>query len=100
MNISVLDKLEKGSILLDWSKHLNRVHLSPQNLSELVDKLDNWKSNKKCKEIILIKYKKLPVYITIHRSEFKRMADWLLNRLSKLEVYEECARIQKMYNKL
>jgi hypothetical protein len=28
------------------------------------------------------------------------MADWLLNRLSKLEVYEECARIQKMYNKL
>ena len=100
MNISVLDKLEKGSILLDWSKHLNRIHLSPQNLSELVDKLDNWKSNKKCKEIILIKYKKLPVYITIHRSEFKRMADWLLNRLSGLEIYEECARIQKIYNKL
>ena len=100
MNISVLDKLEKGSILLDWSKHLNRVHLSPQNLSELVDKLDNWKSNKKCKEIILIKYKKLPVYITIHRSEFKRMADWLLDRLSGLEIYEECVRIQKIYNKL
>jgi hypothetical protein len=37
MNISVLDKLEKGSILLDWSKYLNRVHLNPQNLSELVD---------------------------------------------------------------
>ena len=100
MNISVLDKLEKGSILLDWNKHLKRVYLTPKDLSELVDKLDNWKSNKKCKEIILIKYQKLPVYITIHRSEFKRMADWLLNRLSGLEIYEECARIQKIYNKL
>jgi hypothetical protein len=100
MNISVLNKLESGWVSLDWNEHLNRVHLTPENLSELVDKLDNWKSNKKCKEIILIKYKKLPVYITIHRSEFKRMADWLLNRLSKLEIYEECARIQKIYNKL
>lgn len=100
MNISVLNKLEKGWILLDWNKHLNRINLTPKNLTELVDKLDNWKSNKKCKEIILIKYKKLPVYITIHRSEFKRMADWLLVRLSNLEIYEECARIQKIYNKL
>jgi hypothetical protein len=100
MNISVLNKLEKGWILLDWNKYLNRINLTPKNLTELVDKLDNWKSNKKCKEIILIKYKKLPVYITIHRSEFKRMADWLLVRLSNLEIYEECARIQKIYNKL
>jgi hypothetical protein len=100
MNISVLDKLEKGSILLDWNKHLKRVYLTPKDLSELVDKLDNWKSNKKCKEIILIKYQKLPVYITIHRSEFKHMADWLLIKLSELEIYEECVRIQKIYNKL
>jgi hypothetical protein len=100
MNISALHKIEKGWITLDWSTHLSRVQLTHKNLSELVDKLDNWKSNKKCKEIILVKYKKLPVYITIHRSDFKSMADWLLNRLSKLELYEECVRIQKIYNKL
>jgi hypothetical protein len=100
MNITVLEKLEKGWITLDWSKYLNRVQLSDKNLSELVDKLDNWKSNRKCREIVLIKYSKLPAYITIHRDDFKSMADWLLNRLSKLEMYEECIRIQKIYNKL
>jgi hypothetical protein len=100
MNVSALYKLEKGWITLDWSKQLDRVQLSPKHLSELVDKLDNWKSNRRCKEIVLIKYKKLPVYITIHRSDFKSMADWLLNKLSGLEIYEECARIQKIYNKL
>ena len=99
MNISALNKLEKGYITFDWDR-LDKINLTSKNLSELVDKLDNWKSNKKCKEIILVKYKKLPVYITIHRRDFKSMADWLLNRLSKLEFYEECVRIQKIYNKL
>ena len=85
---------------MDWKSYLPKANLTKQNLSELVDKLDNWKSNRKCKEIILIKYKSMPAYITIHRSEFKHMADWLLVRLSELEIYEECARIQKIYNKL
>lgn len=100
MNITVLEKLEKGWITLDWNTHLDRVQLSAKNLSELVDKLDNWKSNRKCMEIVLIKYNKLPAYITIHRSDFKSMADWLLAKLSRLELYEECIRIQKIYNKL
>lgn len=100
MNISALHKLEKGWITLDWSNQLDRLDLSPKYLSGLIDKLDNWKSNRKCKEIVLIKYKKLPVYITIHRKDFKSMADWLLVKLSELEIYEECVRIQKIYNKL
>jgi hypothetical protein len=100
MNITALHKLEKGWIQFDWSRTLHRIKLSPKNLSELIDKLDNWKSNKKCKEIILIKYEKIPIYITIHRTDFKLLADWLLVRMTDIEMYEECARIQKIYNKL
>jgi hypothetical protein len=100
MNISALHKLEKGWITLDWSKYLNRVNLSSKNLSELVDTLDNWKSNKKCVEIVLVKYKTMPVYITLKRTDFSSMSKWLLGKLTKLEMYEECARLHSILNKL
>lgn len=99
MNISVLHKLEKGCITFDWVR-LNRVQLTPKHLSEFVDKLDNWKSNRKCKEIILVKYKVLPVYITLKREEFKKMGEWLMDRLKELEMYEDCHRLYKIQNKL
>jgi len=100
MNITVLEKLEKGWISLEWMKYLHKVNMSKQNLSELVDKLDNWKSNKKCKEIILIKYKSMPVYITLKREDFKSMGKWLMSRLTELEMYEECAKLHSIKNKL
>lgn len=100
MNISVLDKLEKGSILLDWSTYLVRMDLTSKQLSKLIDKLDNWKSNKSCKTIILIKYKVLPAYITLNRSDFKNLANHLMGVMVKKEMYEECARLQLIINKL
>ena len=100
MYITVLEKLEKGWISLEWRKYLHKVNMSKQNLSELVDKLDNWKSNKKCKEIILIKYKSMPVYITLKREDFKSMGKWLMSRLTELEMYEECAKLHSIKNKL
>lgn len=100
MNITVVEKLEKGFIKVDWSTQLNRIQLSQKILSEFVDKLDNWKSNKKCKEIILIKYKSIPIYVTIQRANFKQMGVWLMDRLKKLEMYEDCARLHNIWNKL
>lgn len=100
MNVSALHKLEKGWITLDWSKYLNRVNLSQKNLSELVDKLDNWKSNKRCNEIVLVKYKTMPVYITLKRTDFSSMSKWLMVKLTKLEMYEECGRLYSILNKL
>jgi hypothetical protein len=100
MNISALNKLEKGWITFDWSDKLDRVQLSPKHLSQFVDKLDNWKSNKRCKEIILLKYKKLPVYVTLKREDFSKMGEWLMVKLTKLELYEECHRLHKIKDKL
>lgn len=100
MNVSILDKLAKGWISLDWSKYLIKMNLTESQLSELVDKLDNWKSNKSCKSIILMKYKVLPAYIILNRSDFKRFSIFLLEILTKREMYEECARISKISNKL
>jgi hypothetical protein len=99
MNISVLQKLEKGYITFDWNR-LDKIPLSPKTLSEFVDKLDNWKSNKKCEEIILVKYKNIPAYITLKRTDFKVMGEWLMEKLKELELYEDCHRLHKIWNKL
>lgn len=100
MNITVLNKLEKGWVSLDWDVYLPKIKLTQKNFSELVDKLDNWKSNRKCREIILIKYKSMPAYITLKREDFKSMGNWLMGRLTELEMYEECAKLHSIKNKL
>jgi hypothetical protein len=100
MNVSVLNKLEKGWISLDWSIYLVRMNLTSKQLSELVDKLDNWKSNKSCKSIILVKYKVLPAYIILNRIDFKKLGKYLMDTMVKREMYEECARLQLMMDKL
>jgi hypothetical protein len=100
MNITALEKLEKGWVTLDWKTHLDRMKLSESNLSELVDKLNNWKSNRKCKEVVLLKYKNLPAYVTLKREDFSKMGKWLMGKLTKLELYEECHRLHKFQHKL
>jgi hypothetical protein len=76
------------------------MNLTSKQLSELVDKLDNWKSNKSCKSIILVKYKVLPAYIILNRTDFKKMGKYLMDIMVKKEMYEECARLQSIMNKL
>jgi hypothetical protein len=100
MNVSILDKLEKGWISLDWSNHLIKMNLTESQLSELIDKLDNWKSNKSCKTIILMKYKVLPAYVILNRSDFKKLANYLIGVMVKREMYEECSRLQSIMHKL
>jgi hypothetical protein len=100
MNISVLEKLEKGWIQLDWSKYLIRMNLNKKQLIEVIDKLDNWKSNKSFKTIILMRYKTLPAYITLNRSDFKPISKYLMDVLVSREMYEECARLQTIINRL
>ena len=100
MNVSVLHTLEKGWVSLDWKEYLKRKDLASLNLSELVDVLDNWKSNRACKEIVLFKYKTIPAYITIKRTDFKLLAKWLMNELAILEMYEDCSHLKSIWNKL
>ena len=100
MNSSALSKLEKSYIQLDWSTQLDKIRLSPKQLSQFVDILDNWKSNRNCKEMVLLKYKNLPAYVTLKREDFSKMGKWLMDRLTKLELYEECHRLYKFQHKL
>jgi hypothetical protein len=100
MNVTILNKLERGWIRMSWKSALRRNKLSPEQLEALVDKVDNFKSNRSAKEIILYKYKVVPIYVTIYRKEYPQLLEYLLNEFIKIERYEICNRIAKLQTKL
>ena len=100
MNVTILDKLERGWIRMNWKSAIRRNKLSAENLEALVDKVDNFKSNRSAKEIILYKYKVLPIYVTIYREEYPQLLKYLLSKFIEIEKYEVCSRIVKLQTKL
>jgi hypothetical protein len=100
MNITALNKLESSWVKWDWSDKLIDMPIKPKYLSQLIDVLDNWKSNKRCKEVVIMKYKSLPAYISLKRTDFAKMSDWLMKRLTELELYEECSRLNSIKKEL
>ena len=100
MNVTILNKLERGWIRMNWKSAIRRNKLSSEQLEALVDKVDNFKSNRSAKEIILYKYKVLPIYVTIYREEYPQLLEYLLSRFVEIERYEVCSRIVKLQNKL
>lgn len=92
MNITVIEKLEKGWIKGDWKEYLHRAKLGKEDLFEILDKVERFKSNRSAKEIILFRYKGLPVYVTISRSEYPQLLDWLMDRFLREEWYEGCSK--------
>ena len=100
MNVSILNKLERGWVRMNWKSSIRRNKLSNEQLEALVDKVDNFKSNRSAKEIILYKYKVLPIYVTIDREEYPQLLEYLLSRFVEIEQYEICSRIVKLQTKL
>jgi len=100
MNVTILNKLERGWIRMSWKSAIRRNKLSSEQLEALVDKVDNFKSNRSAKEIILYKYKVVPIYITIYRKEYPQLLEYLLSKFIELERYESCSRVSKLQTKL
>ena len=100
MNFTILNKLERGWVRMSWKSAIRKNKLSSEELESLIDKVDNFKSNRAAKEIILYKYKVLPIYVTIYREEYPQLLEYLLSKFVKIERYEVCSRIAKLQTKL
>ena len=100
MNVTILNKLERGWIRMNWKSAIRKNKLSAEQLEALVDKVDNFKSNRSAKEIILYKYKVLPIYVTIFREDYPKLLEYLLSKFVEIEKYEVCSRIVKLQTKL
>lgn len=100
MITSVLKKIESGWIRLDWSEWIDRARLSDDDLDTIVDLIDNFKRNRKAKDIVICKYRFLPAYICVEKKQFADLLDWICSESIRRERYETCQRIMEIKTKL
>lgn len=100
MNIKALQKLEKNYIQLDWKDYINRVELTTEHMETIIDMIDVFKSNKSADEIVIFRFDGIPAYITIKRTEYKELLDWMYDKMLWYEFFENCKRIKDLINKL
>ena len=100
MNITVLDKLEKGFIKFDWKRYINRYNLSTKQLERIIDKIEAFAENDTVSELVLFKLDSQPIYITVEVGSYNPLLDWITKRLLITEDYELCSRILLLKTKL
>ena len=100
MNTSVLAKIESGWINLHWKDYIDKLKLSNDEMDSLLGVIGAFKSNRRAKELAVIKYRYLPAYITVKRNEYVEFLDWVYNELVKREMYEHCTILLEIKGKL
>jgi hypothetical protein len=96
MNISALQKLEKGYIKLDWKSYIHKIELSKEHMETIIDLIDVFKFNKNTKELVIFRFEGIPAYITIPRTEYKELLDWMHETMIRYEFFENCKRINDL----
>jgi hypothetical protein len=96
MNISALQKLEKGYIKLDWKSYIYKIELSKEHMETIIDLIDVFKFNKNTKELVIFRFEGIPAYITIPRTEYKELLDWMHETMIRYEFFENCKRINDL----
>ena len=94
MNVKVLERLEKGWIRFEWERM--KPGVSNHVMWTIVDTIDRFYKNKSVKELVIVKYKRIPAYITLFRADYISVLDWIQSEFIKLEMYEECSKIEKL----
>lgn len=100
MMTSVLKKIESGWVRIDWSETIDRLNLSQSDLETIVDLIDNFKKNRKAKDLVICKYRYLPAYVCVEKKEFGKLLDWICSESIRKEWYETCQRIMEIKTKL
>ena len=96
MNITALQKLEKGYIQLDWKSYIHKIELSREHMETIIDLIDVFKFNKKTDELVIFRFQGIPAYITIPKTEYKELLDWMYERMIRYEFFENCKRINDL----
>jgi hypothetical protein len=96
MNINALHKLEKSYIQLDWKSYIHKIELSREHMETIIDMIDVFKFNKNTKEIVIFRFEGIPAYITIPRTEYKELLDWMYDKMIRYEFFENCKRIDDL----
>ena len=93
MNVKVLDKIERAWIRYDWKEICDRVKFSNDEVDTLIGMIDLFKKNRSAKELVAFKYRTLPAYAVVEKSEYPVFLDWMYRVCIDREMYEHCKRI-------
>ena len=96
MNPSSLHPIETPYIQLDWKDYINRINLTVEQLNTIIDMMDVFKNKKDLNELVIIRFEKIPAYITIKRNEYGEMLDWMYEFMISNEYFEYCKRIKDL----
>jgi hypothetical protein len=96
MNITALQKLEKGYIQLNWKNYIHKIELSREHMETIIDLIDVFKFNKNTEELVIFRFEGIPAYITIPRTEYKELLDWMYEKMIRYEFFENCKRIDDL----
>jgi hypothetical protein len=94
MNIKVLNKLESGYVKLHWKSQRHKFNIN--DLETVVDIIDNFKYKSNIAELIISKFKIVPAYIYIRKSDYIPVLNWILERYVSAEMYEKCDRVKEL----
>lgn len=100
MNITALNKLEKGYVKWDWKEYIHRANLTTKDFDRILDTIDNFKSNRSAKELVLFKLKNTSYYITVVKSEYSDLLKWLNTKFLENEMYEHCSKLKLIQTKI
>jgi hypothetical protein len=100
MNIKALEKIEGAWIKYNWDFLKERQTIPFGVLVSIVDIIERFYKNKSAKELVLMKIHGLPAYIVVHRNDYKELLSWLQEKFIELEMFEICARIQSIKQKV
>jgi hypothetical protein len=92
---------------LDNSKYIFEYFENKKNISNLENTqkktklLDTFfKLNKSAQELVMFRFQNIPAYVTIKKSEYIHMLNWIYERALVLEVYELCKKVMDVKKSL
>ena len=100
MNTSVLQKIETGWVRVDWSDVIDRLKLAQADFDTILDLINNFKQNRRAKDIVICKYSDIPAYVCVGKSEFSSLLDWIYETSIRFEWYELCGKIVEIKKEL
>jgi len=100
MNAKVLSSLEKSYIQLDWKDYISKIEISAEQMVKIIDVIEIFIKVKGTNELIIFRFEGVPAYVTVKRSEYSTILDWLHQRMLDFELFEHCKRINDLVKSL
>jgi hypothetical protein len=95
MNIIDLKKKFQTAVISDWRDNTDTInHLNIKDKERIINVIDFYKDKKSIKEIAIVKYEGLPIFVTIQYTEFVQLLKLIKRDIIKNQLYELASKVR------